>query len=97
MWLGKWLFQQRRKKTEMISYYKEVFQKSYAGKYVLADLCRHGHVDQNTFNPTSTEVTAFNEGKRAMALHILNTLGLNPNQFVSQFHLEVNSPEEESL
>ena len=72
----------------MISYYKEVFGRGYAAKYVLADLARHGFIDQNSFNPNSPRVSDFNEGKRAMVLHILNTLQLNPNEYVGQLHLE---------
>lgn len=71
----------------MVSYYKQVFENNYAGKYVLADICRHGCVDQNTFNPNSERMSDFNEGRRAMALHILNTLGLTDRELRSRYHL----------
>lgn len=94
MWLANWLFKQKRTKAQMISYYKEVFGRGYAGQYVLADICRHGFLDQNTFNPESARLSDFNEGRRAMALHILNTIGLNPNDYVNQFHFASNMNQE---
>lgn len=97
MWLAKWILKQNRTKAQMISYYREVFQKTYAGQYVLTDLCRHGCIDSNTFNPNSARISDFNEGKRSMALHILNTLGLNPNEFINQYHIEVARKDENDV
>lgn len=95
MRLVKWLFRQRRTKAQMISYYKQVFEQSgFAGQYVLADLCRHGFIDQNTYVPGDARASDFNEGRRAMALHILNTLSLIPSEYVNQFHFAANMSQE---
>ena len=76
----------------MISYYQSVFQRTgVAGKYVLGDLCRHGFMDQNTYVPGDPGATQFNEGRRAMALHILNTLQMNPNEFRDQYHFSAHN------
>ena len=90
MRLVNWLKRQRQSKAQMISFYRDCFT-SYAGKYVLADLCRHCNLETNTFNPENSHVTAFNEGKRAVVLHILNTLDLNSNTYLDQFHIGDNS------
>lgn len=87
MQLIKWIMKQRKKKHEMISMYKEVFQSTYASKYVLADLGRHCCIDSSTFDPLSSRNTDFNEGKRAVFLHIMNTLQLNPNEFLENYHV----------
>lgn len=88
MLLSKWIFKQKRSRAQAISYYKDTFERTYAGKYTLADICRHGHIDESTFNPNSSRLSDYNEGKRAMALHILNMLNLNPNEYVGRFHIE---------
>ena len=75
--------------------YKEVFMKTHAGQYVLADLCRHGFLDRSTFNPNSDRLTSLNEGKRAMAIHILNMCLLNPNEYVKTLHLQMSQNEDD--
>lgn len=55
--------------------YRLVFAGS-AGAAVRDDLFRLGHVGRPTYVPGDPAATAFNEGKRFMALHIAAVLGL---------------------
>jgi hypothetical protein len=47
-----------------------------AGAFVRDDLFRLGHVGRPTYVPGDPAATAFNEGKRFMALHIAALLNL---------------------
>jgi hypothetical protein len=47
-----------------------------AGAAVCDDLFRLGHVGRPTYVPGDPTATAFNEGKRFMALHVAALLGL---------------------
>lgn len=55
--------------------YRLVFGGS-AGSAVRDDLFRLGHVGRPTYVPGDPSATAFNEGKRFMALHVAALLGL---------------------
>lgn len=55
--------------------YRLVFAGS-AGAFVRDDLFRLGHVGRPTYVPGDPAATAFNEGKRFMALHVAALLGL---------------------
>jgi hypothetical protein len=55
--------------------YRLVFAGS-AGAFVRDDLFRLGHVGRPTYVPGDPAATAFNEGKRFMALHIAAILEL---------------------
>lgn len=89
-----WFNKLKFKKSEMIASYKAVFG-GRQGQIVLADICRHGMVDELSFSPDSQRLTDFNEGRRAMALHILNMLQLNPNDFVNEFYIGQGDTDDE--
>ena len=90
MRLLKWLAKFQDRRHDVVNAYKTVFLNTYYGKIVLADLCKHGYVELNTFNETSERKTCFNEGRRAMVLHILNTLDLNQNELMQMYKKEAD-------
>lgn len=55
--------------------YKEIFN-SDVGEFVLASLFDFAGFYKQAFVPGDSHQTAFNEGKRAVALHILQMLAL---------------------
>lgn len=94
MRLLSWFKKRKLKKGEMIHAYKQTFG-TYSGRLVLADISRHGLIDEVSFDPTNNRITDFNEGRRAMALHILNMLQLNPNDYVDQFYIGQGDSDDE--
>lgn len=57
------------------------------GAAVRDDLFRLGHVGRPTYVPGDPVATAFNEGKRFMALHIAAILNLTDEQIVERAQL----------
>lgn len=91
-----WLTRQNKTRSKVIGHYRNVFQRTgVSGEYVMADLAHHGMLDSNTYVPQDMYATAFNEGRRAMALHIFNMLALNPNDYANQLHYGSAQGEEE--
>lgn len=62
------------------------------GAEVRGDLFRLGHVGRPTYVPGDPLATAFNEGKRFMALHIAAILNLADEEIVAR--AQASSPEE---
>ena len=87
MRLLKWLKKRNKKTSEIITAYKTVFS-GYEGELVLADLCRHCFIDRNSFNPENMYITAHNEGRRAVANHILTMMSLNQNEFINDLYIK---------
>jgi hypothetical protein len=64
------------------SIYKDLFS-SDIGKEVLLDLCREGTVLKPTFD-LNPYASAFNEGRRAMALFILKHVNQDPHMLYAE-------------
>jgi hypothetical protein len=74
MFITRWLFKRRKKDpAAIIKSYSTVFD-TPEGKKVLADLCSNGFIDTPSIDVNNPYQTAYNEGRRSMALHILNAL-----------------------
>lgn len=59
--------------------YQTVFS-TPAGKRVLADLIRTAGVNRSSFTAGQPDTVAYNEGKRAIVLRILNRLHVAPEE-----------------
>lgn len=72
-----------RKKAflELLEAYKVVFASPH-GQMVLKDLAINCHVERTTFDAGNTDVTFFNEGKRAVALYIQRKVAAASSQEV---------------
>lgn len=68
----------QQERRELALCYRRTFA-SRDGQEVLADILRRGQVMQTTFDPTPT-VAAFNEGRRRIALEIVEMLNADPGQ-----------------
>ncbi len=53
------------------------------GRTVLADILLATGVDDQTFVPGQADLTAYNEGRRAVGLSLRRTISLNYAEFVS--------------
>ncbi len=67
-----------------------------AGAAVRDDLFRLGHVGRPTYVPGDPQATAFNEGKRFMALHVAALLNLPDATIVERAQLPVHTEIEEN-
>lgn len=56
---------------------KDVFLHSESGRQLLDYLTEYCMVYKTTLNPQDTHATAFNEGVRSVALHLLSLAGRN--------------------
>lgn len=56
----------------------------FVGAWVRDDLFRLGHLGRPTYVPGDPVATAFNEGKRFMALHIASILKLSDEEVVKR-------------
>jgi len=63
----------KREMLDLLEAYKVVFASPH-GQIVLKDLEIHCHVNKTTFVAGDSDVTFFNEGKRAVALSIKRKL-----------------------
>jgi len=63
------------------------------GRLILADLVRLTGAAQTSFVPGDVQETAFNEGKRAVFLHVAAVLGLGAAE-IAQFGQEQASDED---
>ena len=63
--------------------YRLVFAGS-VGAFVRDDLFRLGHLGRPTYVPGDAVATAFNEGKRYMALHVASILNLSDEEIVER-------------
>lgn len=66
-----------------------------AGAAVRDDLFRLGHIGRPTYVPGDPTATAFNEGKRFMALHLAALLNLPDATIVERAQLPVHTESEE--
>jgi hypothetical protein len=66
----------------LIGAYRELFENHPAGRMVLTDLLREGGVLSISFQPGDPHATAFNDGKRAMALHVMERLRWSEGQLL---------------
>lgn len=72
------------KEARVIAAYKRLFLESEAqGEAVLADICSYAMIDQSTFHP-DPNISAFNQGKRDVALMILSKLNMNVVEFLTE-------------
>ncbi len=76
--------------------YRLVFAGS-AGAAVRDDLFRLGHVGRPTYVPGDPTATAFNEGKRFMALHIAALLTLPDSTIVERAQSVLNHATAEEI
>lgn len=78
--------QRTRRELSLAQDYKLVFD-SDAGRRVLMDLCTRGFVYGSTFVPGDPHATSHNEGRRSLALRILNQLGLgqSPERYLEEY------------
>lgn len=63
--------------------YRLVFAGS-VGAFVRDDLFRLGHLGRPTYVPGDPVATAFNEGKRFVALHVASILNLSDEEIVAR-------------
>jgi hypothetical protein len=63
--------------------YRLVFAGS-VGAFVRDDLFRLGHLGRPTYVPGDPVATAFNEGKRFVALHVASILNLSDEEIVER-------------
>ena len=68
-----------KEQRELKRAYYELFR-SDSGQIVLADIMRQGHLDQSTYVIGDPHETSFREGKRRLALEILNMVILGPDE-----------------
>jgi len=61
--------------------YQTVFS-TPQGRRVLSDLVRTANVDRSTYVTGDSHQTAFNEGKRAIVMRILNRLHVSPEEVI---------------
>lgn len=71
------------RQAQVIKAYKNTFLSAEDGAAVLADLCAYAMIDQNTFHP-DPNISNFNQGKRDVALHILQMLNINVREFLTE-------------
>lgn len=64
------------------------------GEAVRDDLFRLGHVGRPTYVPGDPVATAFNEGKRFMALHIASVLNLRDEDILARAQRSEETPQE---
>jgi len=57
--------------------YASIFNKSEMGKIVMKDLQTWCHINDTSFNPNNSNITAFNEGKRFIYLRICKMAKIN--------------------
>ena len=68
----------RTRRAELIADYRTVFG-TPSGQRVLADIARRAGVMQTSFNGDGPDATAFREGRRRMALEIIETINADPD------------------
>lgn len=68
----------KRERRELALDYRQTFA-SPAGQRVLADILRRGSVMQTSFDPHAA-TAAYNEGKRRLALEVVEMLNADPGQ-----------------
>lgn len=66
-----------KERAALIHAYRAVFD-TPAGREVLADILTRGNLVETSFVPGDQHTTAFNEGKRRLALEIIERLNVNP-------------------
>jgi hypothetical protein len=64
------------------SFYNELFN-TETGRLVVLDLCEVGCVMKPTFD-INPQASSFNEGRRAMVLHILKHIHKDPNALYAE-------------
>lgn len=70
------------KRQALAAAYQEIFA-TPAGKLVLNDLLREGGVLEVSYVPGDDAGTHFNDGKRALALHVLHRLRWAPGELAT--------------
>lgn len=66
-----------REERDRLVDYRRTFSSDY-GQRVLADMLRRGGVMQSSFVAGDPQMTAFREGRRRVALEIIETINRNP-------------------
>ena len=81
---------------DLLEAYKIVFASPH-GQMVLEDIAANCHVHKTTFNAGNSDVTFFNEGKRAVALYINRKVGAASSEEVLERikNMNVNTEEDD--
>lgn len=74
--------QAAKEAAALVQAYRAVFS-TPAGKDVLADILTRGGMVASSFAAGDPHMTAFNEGKRRLALEIIERLNVDPNALLT--------------